>query len=162
MARKEVDPWEQLEPLYDHFDGMVGNIRRSAGGDAEDIVQGAFLKLKGKLENGYHARHLKGLLETTIKNDLKDYLARRSLEGEIKRDPALAGHPPVGDIDAHLFALDVDDELHSMAEGRARAWVATQLQGASGIEAATALDTTPNAIREATHQARIRLQERLT
>jgi RNA polymerase sigma factor (sigma-70 family) len=157
-----MDSWEQLEPLYDHFDGMVASIRREAGGDAEDIVQGAFMKLSRKLDAGFEVRNLRGLLNKTLKNDLLDYLRRQKLEEEIQNDPALAGHAPVGDIDQHMFALDVDDELHSMAEGRARAWVATQLQGASGIEAAQALDTSPEAVREATHHARKRLQERLS
>lgn len=157
-----MDAWTQLEPLYENFDGMAKSIRRQAGGDAEDLVQGAFLKIKTRLDDGYKARNLRGLLERTLRNDLMDYLDRRKTEYEAKRALELAGHVPIGNIDAHLLALDVTDELRSMPEGRARAFVATELQGATGIEAADALATTPGAIREASHHARKRLRERLS
>lgn len=157
-----MDAWETLEPLYEHFDGLVASIRRQAHGDAEDIVQGAFVKLKAKLDSGYEAKNAKGLLERTIANDLRDYLKHRRVHEDTVRELEPLGHVPVGDIDSHLFAVELTDSIRELPELRGRAFTATELQGASGIEAAAALDTSHEAIREAKHQARRTLQERLS
>ena len=157
-----MDAWETLEPLYEHFDGLVASIRRQAHGDAEDIVQGAFVKLKAKLDNGYEAKNAKGLLERTIANDLRDYLKHRRVHEDTVRELEPLGHAPVGDIDSHLFAVELTDSIRDLPKLRGRAFTATELQGATGAEAAAALGTTPGAIREASFQARATLRKELT
>lgn len=156
-----ADAWETLEPLYRHFDGLVKSIRPKAHGDAEDIVQGAFVKLKERLDRGYEVKNPKGLLERTIANDLRDHLKHKRVHEDTVREIEPLGHAPLGDIDSHMFAVDVTDAIRDLPELRGRAFTATELQGASGIEAAEALDTTPGAVREATHQARTTLRRRL-
>lgn len=157
-----MDTWEQLEPLYENFDGLVRSIRRTAGGDAEDIVQTAFLKLKERLDAGYEARNLKGLLERTIRNDLREYKRYQAVREDARDEGrAIAQHPPLGTIAAHELALTVDAELNAMPERHARAFVATELQGASSTEAAQALGSTPGAVREGACMARKRLRKAL-
>lgn len=155
------DTWETLEPLYAHFNGLVKSIRPQAHGDAEDIVQGAFVKLKDKLDNGYTAKNAKGLLERTIANDLKDYLKHKRVHEDTIRELEPLGHAPLGDIEQHMFAVELTDSVRELPELRGRAFTAVELQGATGVEAAEALGTSHEAVRTATKEARQHLRERL-
>lgn len=153
--------WDKIEPLWrsrGKYEKLVRGrfIGRAA---AEDIVQDALMGTKRFIER-YPERKAEHIFPRILWRRTKDYLRLAYREQAAGLTPF---HP--GIIESQAMALTrriIIDRLQAMPTDWARAFAATELQGASTRETAEALGITEGNVKVRRHRATKELREALS
>ncbi|MGH2852263.1 MAG: RNA polymerase sigma factor, partial [Solirubrobacteraceae bacterium] len=109
--------------------------RLNSDGNAEDVVQQAFLGAFSALRAGAEVHHLRGWLHRIVRNAAITTAARAPQEAVSSTVIGAAG----GDGDAHLVAVSALEEVSRLPERQRDALVATALQGRSRSDVARSM-----------------------
>lgn len=132
-----MDSWTVIEPLYAaHFTNLVRGIERKLSrAEAEDIVQSAFIELRGKAETG-RVRNPKALLERILEQRVKDHKRDEFYELADGLNPEPFVKPLADTIGRGIMAHELVDALMELPELEQAAYILIELRGLTSLEAA--------------------------
>lgn len=132
-----MDSWTVIEPLYAaHFDNLVRGLERKLSrAEAEDIVQSAFIELRGKIEAG-KANDPKALLERILEVRVKDHKRDEFYELADGLNPEPFVKPLADTIGRGIESHELAAAIRELPELQRVAYTLIELRGLTSLEAA--------------------------
>jgi RNA polymerase sigma factor (sigma-70 family) len=154
---------EAFEAIVDRYRAPLERYaRRLLRGDADDVIQQAFVSAWSALERGGEVRELKPWLYTITRNAVLRAV-KRDGEPHAELDDSIEG---AGSAAAHVeLKLHTRDTLAAVAalpEHQREALIGTALEGRSREDVAHSLGLTEGAVRQLLHRARGTLRTAVT
>lgn len=154
----DLVPAPTLEALYcDHHSWLVGMLRRKLGnGDsAADLAQDTFLRLlasPASMAQLQVVRQPRSFLATVAQRTLVDHIRRQVLERAwletLARQPEACAISPETQAILLETIREIDAMLHGLGDKVRRAFLMSQLEGASYAEIAARLGVTVSSIKK--------------
>lgn len=150
------------DELFRHAVRMVGE------GEAEDLVQEAFVRAYRRLEDCRHPERVGGWLFRIVSSICKDHLktpreSRPKVPLDADTSPPLMDGASGADVGASRSFLrdDLEEALGTLAPEKREAFLMKHLEGYTYREMAALLDDSVPALKMRVHRARLQLQEHL-
>jgi DNA-directed RNA polymerase specialized sigma24 family protein len=136
-----TDAWSIIEPLYSrHFDGLVRGLEKKLSrAEAEDIVQSAFVELRGKIEGG-NVKNPKALLERIVDQRRRDHKRDSFHEVAAGLTPGPFTPPLHDSIDRGLLRMQLAEAIRALPGPEWAAFILCELRGLSDGAAAAHLN----------------------